>query len=105
MLTPNGQKEYFAITDYDLKLYAKAEQQLRTRENGYPVVRITPGSNTDQALSYNYEYWHEFFNARQLLCLSILAERIKGIRERALRDLFVCLFSGVLEFNNMFSSF
>src|SRR5712672_2493696 len=45
------------------------------------------------------------FNARQLLCLSILADRIRTISDLAIRDLFVCLFSGTLEFNNMFASY
>src|SRR5437879_9792772 len=45
------------------------------------------------------------FNARQLLCLSLLAERLRAIPNEGLRDLFACLFSGTLEFNNMFTSF
>lgn len=45
------------------------------------------------------------FNARQLLCLSILSARIKDITDPIIRDLFTCLFSGALEFNNMFTSF
>ncbi len=45
------------------------------------------------------------FNDRQLLCLSVLAERIRAIEDERMRDLFACLFSGVLEFNNMFATF
>lgn len=45
------------------------------------------------------------FNERQLLCLDILADRIRSINGKPLRDLFICLFSGVLEFNNMFASY
>src|SRR5437879_13899112 len=45
------------------------------------------------------------FNARQLLCLSLLAERLRAIPNEGLRDLFACLFSGTLEFNNMFASY
>jgi hypothetical protein len=45
------------------------------------------------------------FNARQLLCLSILADRIRQIPDPILRDLFTCLMSGTLEFNNMFASY
>ena len=44
------------------------------------------------------------FNDRQLLCLGILADRIRSIESETMRDLFTCLFSGVLEFNNMFAS-
>jgi adenine-specific DNA methylase len=105
LLLPDGSKAYHPITDQDRKLYAKAECALAKRENPYPVVAIEPGYNTNQALGYNYRHWHEMFNARQLLCLSILADRIRDILDPVLRDLFTCLFSGALEFNNMFASY
>lgn len=105
LLLPDGSKAYYPITDQDRQLYAKAECALAKRENPYPVVAIEPGYNTNQALGYNYRHWHEMFNARQLLCLSILADRIRNIPDPVLRDLFTCLFSGALEFNNMFASY
>ena len=105
VLLPDGKKTYQAITDEDRKLFAKAERELALRTNPYPIVAIEPGYNTNQALGYNYRHWHEMFNARQLLCLSMLADRIREIPEPVLRDLFTCLFSGALEFNNMFASY
>ena len=105
VLLPDGSKAYLPITDEDRALYAKAELALSKRKNAYPVVSIQPGYNTNQVIGYNYHYWHEMFNARQLLCLSILSERIRKIPDPALRDLFTCLFSGALEFNNMFASY
>jgi len=105
VLMPNGNKIYAAATDDDRKSYAFAEKELESRPNTYPIARIEAGYNTNQALGYNYRYWHEMFNARQLLCLSLLAERIREIQEPALRELFTCLFSGVLEFNNLFTSY
>ena len=75
------------------------------RIDAYPVVAIAPGYNTNQVLGYNYRYWHEMFNDRQLLCLSMLTERIRALDALNLRELFACLFSGALEFNNMFTSF
>lgn len=105
VLLPDGSKAYHSITDEDRALYAKAERELAKRKNAYPVVGIEPGYNTNQALGYNYRHWHEMFNERQLLCLSILAERIRDIPDPVLRDLFTCLFSGALEFNNMFASY
>lgn len=105
VLLPDGSKAYHPITDEDRALYAKAERALAKRKNAYPVIAIEPGYNTNQALGYNYRHWHEMFNARQLLCLSILAERIRDIPDSVLRDLFTCLFSGALEFNNMFASY
>lgn len=105
VLLPDGSKLYVRSTDDDRALYEAAENALRARDNPYPIVPIAPGYNTNQALGYNYRYWHEMFNARQLLCLSILAERIRTISDPGVRDLFVCLLSGTLEFNNMFASY
>lgn len=105
VLMPDGSKAYQPITDEDRDLFVMAEHRLGKRKNAYPVVAIEPGYNTNQALNYNYHHWHEMFNARQLLCLSILAERIREIPDPVLRDLFTCLFSGALEFNNMFASY
>lgn len=105
VLLPDGKKAYHPATNEDRALYAKAERALAKRKNAFPVVAIEPGYNTNQALGYNYRHWHEMFNARQLLCLSILADRIRAIPDSVLRELFTCLFSGALEFNNMFASY
>lgn len=105
VLTQDGKKTYVRATDEDRQAYARAEKELAERPNAYPIVAIEPGYNTNQALGYNYRYWHEMFNARQLLCLSKLAERIREIEDPVLRDLFACLFSGALEFNNLFTSY
>jgi putative DNA methylase len=105
VLTPEGNKEYLATDDFDRALYVDAESALSQRERPYPVVKLEEGYNTNQAIKGGYLHWHEFFNARQLLCLSILADGIRAIGDRATRELFTCLFSGALEFNNMFASF
>jgi adenine-specific DNA methylase len=105
VLTATGEKVYLPADDYDRALYDRAASELRKRADAYPVVAIAPGYNTNQALNYCYRHWHEFFNERQLLCLSLLAERIKGTRDDRQRAVFCCLFSGTLEFNNMFASF
>ena len=105
VLLGDGTKQYQRITDFDRALYEKATADLARRPNAFPVVPITSGHNTNQAIGYNYLYWHQMFNDRQLLCLSMLGSRIQKIEEPALRDLFMCLFSGALEFNNMFASY
>ena len=105
VLKPDGSKAYMPATDQDWALYDEAQDALNKRENAFPVVAINPGYNTNQALGYNYRHWHEMFNDRQLLCLSILADRIGQIDDSTLRELFACLLSGALEFNNMFASY
>ncbi|HEY8598607.1 MAG TPA: hypothetical protein VIL85_09265 [Thermomicrobiales bacterium] len=105
VLLVNKTKAYQRITPWDQALYEEAVGALAQRPDAHPIVAIAPGNNTNQVLNYHYTYWHEMFNARQLLCLSMLAERIRMIDDRSVRDLFICLFSGTLEFNNMFASF
>ncbi len=105
VLLPDGRKQYMAVNESDQELYLKASEVLAQRSDAYPVVGLEPGYNTNQVLRYNYRYWHEMFNDRQLLCLSILAERIRKVPDPALKNLFTCLFSGALEFNNMFASY
>jgi adenine-specific DNA methylase len=105
VLMSDGTKEYHEVTEADRSLYESATDLLKERSKPFPIVSIEPGQNTNQALGYNYRAWHEMFNDRQLLCLSILAERIKKIEDQSVRELFTCLFSGALEFNNMFASY
>ena len=104
-LLGNGRKEYVRIDDFDIALYEQAKQKLRTTAGHYPVVGINPGYNTNQVLNYSYTHWHEMFNDRQLLCLGMLASAIRDIQDRNMRDAMACLFSGTLEFNNMFASY
>lgn len=105
VLTSMGEKVYLRADEEDRALYARAEQELRARKNAFPEARLSPGHNTNQALNYCYTHWYQMFGARQLLCLSILAERIKEIPGEQERGVFSCLFSGLLEFNNLFTSY
>lgn len=105
VLTSEGEKVYLPADHFDIDLYENAKSANAKRGQQYPLERIEPGYNTDQVLNYGYRHWHEMFNDRQLLCLSLLSERIAAIPETNMRDLFACLFSGMLEFNNMFASF
>ena len=105
ILTPDGKKEYHQVNEYDQALYRKAVADLEDSPFAIPLGTIEPGYNTNQVLNYGFRVWHNMFNARQLLCISTLANRIKRIDDAPLRDAFTCLFSGVLEFNNMFASY
>lgn len=105
VLLADGTKEYHKISRADQDLYKKASDVLKNRKDPFPITSIKPGYNTNQILNYNYCAWHEMFNDRQLLCLSILSERIQKIKDQTIKELFTCLFSGTLEFNNMFASY
>ena len=105
VLTNDGDKEYHPINGYDEALYRKAAADFERSPYRLPQGRIEPGYNTDQVLNYGFRAWSQMFNARQLLCISTLASRIKKIDDAKLKDAFTCLFSGMLEFNNMFASY
>ncbi len=105
VLTTSGEKRYLPADDFDHKLYQEATVALKARGSRFPEGELKPGYNTNQTINYGYRCWREMFNDRQLLCLDILADRIRSINSEPLRDLFVCLFSGALEFNNMFASY
>ena len=104
VLTTEGEKRYLPADDVDRERYQEAVAALRAGEDNGPEGVLKPGYNTDQAINYGYRSWRDMFNDRQLLCLGKLADRIRSIENEPTRDLFVCLFSGVLEFNNMFAS-
>lgn len=105
ILLNNGRKEYLSITQYDLDLYKTAQNRLNELNPALPHVKIKPGYNTQQVLNYGYQYWDQMFNDRQLLALSILAAGIKNLPGCSERDVLMLLFSGLLEFNNMFASY
>ena len=105
VLTPRGEKIYLPADEQDLQSYRRAEEMLSEVWDYIPQTRIKPGYNTNQVLNYNYRHWHEMFNARQLVSISLLVREIRRITDRRLRMLFAFLLSGTLEFNNMFCSF
>ena len=106
-LNENGEKVYIKPTQYDHDLLKDAKERLAAiaSELPLPTMDVRPGYNTNQARGYNYNHWRDFFNSRQLLCLGLLLKRILKIEDKVIRDHFVCLFSGTLEFNNLFCSF
>ena len=105
ILTTDGQKRYASINAFDDALAKHIEQEFTSIRSSFPQIEITPGYNTNQILKHNYRFWHELFSDRQLLCIHHLREAIRQIDHADHRLLFACLFSGVLEFNNLFASF
>lgn len=105
VLRADGTKEYLPVTEGDYRLFQEAQD--RFAESGLPVPRvpIADGYNTRQVLNYGYRTWDQMFNDRQLLALGILAQSVRDLPAGNARDLLAVLFSGVLEFNNMFASY
>lgn len=109
VLDSNGRKHYLPAEAFDRRLYDRARKELASLEKAggllVPSGALAAGRNTTQAMRYGYLRWRDMFNARQLLCLHWLGARIARIEDRPMRELFTCLWSGVLEFNNMFVSY
>ncbi len=109
VITQHGEKRYLRITDEDREAYSECERRLEIEESTglirLPTAVLSDGFNTRQALGYNFREWRHFFNARQLLALGRLQAAIARIERVQVRDALLVLFSGVLEFNNMFASY
>lgn len=109
LLTSRGEKRYLAITPQDIAAYRACslllDEEVRKGSIHLPEAILTDGFNTRQALNYNYHRWRDFFNDRQLLALGWLQSAIMALEPEAERDALLALFSGLLEFNNMFATY
>jgi putative DNA methylase len=105
VLRSDGSKEYLPATEANLAAYRRASKRLKDLAPPLPSFPIPDGYNTRQILNYGYRHWHELFNDRQLLALTKLAAAIRDLPEGAAREALAVLFSGTLEFNNMFASY
>jgi adenine-specific DNA methylase len=105
VLSQNGAKSYEPITPFDLELFAEAASELSRRDLPLPTAEIASGYNTNQVRNYCYTSWRDMFNDRQLLCLGTLKEAILTLQDPGSQAALLCLFSGCLEFNNMFASY
>jgi adenine-specific DNA methylase len=108
VLGTGGRKRYESIDDFDRELYIESAQLLCEQEEQLLVPQggLEPGENTKQALRWGYREWRQFFNARQLYSLGLIGAAIRDLDcGEAEREALAALFSGTLEFNNLFCSF
>ncbi len=109
ILSKEGSKIYLPTTKEDDERYQVCGEMLKKEvKQGsirLPELNLSDGYNTKQAMRYNYTSWRDFFNDRQLLALGLLQQAISEISDVSVRDVFLTIFSGLLEFNNMFVSY
>ena len=109
ILTTEGRKEYLPVSEEDLSAYRECSRILRDEVKcgrvQLPNLRLAHGYNTRQAMRYNFRAWADFFNDRQLLALGWLRAAITNIANEPARKALMTLFSGALEFNNLFASY
>jgi putative DNA methylase len=105
-LCPACGKGYKQPDARDLAAYEQIKGRFQTQRDRllYPRTPIRPGYNTDQMINYNYRFWWQMFNERQLLGLSMLLDAILRLEDHTVKEFMLLLFSGTLEFNNMFCS-
>lgn len=105
VLRHDGIKEYLPALKEDFAAFADASDRLAALDPPLPRTPVVDGFNTRQILNYGYREWHQLFNDRQLLSLATLAGAIRDLPAGPEREALAVLFSGVLEFNNMFASY
>ena len=101
-------KRYTSIDTFDDDLYSVASQSLsqaRAQSIMQPSGDLEDGYNTRQAMRWGFRKWEQFFNARQLYCLGLIGQAVHSLKASPEREALCALFSGTLEFNNMFCSF
>lgn len=109
VLTADGKKMYLRVSEEDALAYRECSSRLQEEVKAgrivLPSLTLADGYNTRQALAYGFTCWRDFFNDRQLLALGYLRNAVMKIRDVPTRNALLTLFSGVLEFNNMFTSY
>lgn len=109
VLTDGGEKQYLRATQEDHADYHTAskqlEKELRNGSLALPDLALADGYNTRQAMGYCFTHWRDFFNDRQLLALGWLRAAITELSDESTRAVMLTLFSGLLEFNNLFTSY
>jgi putative DNA methylase len=109
LLTVEGNKEYLPATVEDQEAYRACSRLLHEEiEAGtlkLPDLALENGYNTRQAMNYGFKNWRDFFNDRHLLTLGWLHAAIAKITDQSTRRAMMTLFSGTLEFNNLFASY
>jgi putative DNA methylase len=105
------QRSFYPVTEYDKSLIERTSLDLKKRIGPSDFLewipsRYIPKENRSdyRLLKYGYSYYHELFNNRQLLHLSLLAEAIDKLDE-PVRKAMVIAFSDHLTTNCMMASY
>lgn len=104
----DDKKSYKEVDLFDLELYEEAARRLSLADDRQiitPVGHLEDGYNTIQAKRWGFNTWKQFFNARQMYSLGLLGAAVRDLEESAEREALCTLFSGTLEFNNLFCSY
>ncbi len=90
-----------ALFDQARAAFSASDVALPTRAIQYGEAGRYPASSGTALKAHGFRYWHEFFNERQLLCISRLRDAIAGVEDVNLREFLWLAWSDVLNFNNL----
>ncbi len=87
----------------DLKKYQEVSDRFENSKDSllFPKERIQTSESDKRPVNHGYRYFHQLFNARQLLSLSTLLKEIMKIRNLSTREFLLLAFSASLETNNL----
>lgn len=107
-ISVDGERAYESISPWDIELYNECTRLVARipSQSVLPSGKLAEGQNTGQAIKWNFKEWPDFFNDRQIYSLSLIATAIRDLPvQNPEREALAALFSGTLEFNNLFCSF
>ncbi len=105
---PYARRGYKRTSAEDRALFEEARAEFGRRKDELPFPRQkipTEGRSDPRPVNYGYEYWHQMFNARQLLCLGMLLDAVLHIPDANIRELFVMTLSDAVNANNFFCKY
>lgn len=87
----------------DLNKFQEIQEKFeKTRDTLlFPKEQIQTSESDKRPVNHGYMYFHQLFNARQLLSLSLLIKEIMEIRDISTREFLLLAFSACLETNNL----
>jgi adenine-specific DNA methylase len=96
------------VDEQDRQLWNRTQNEFAQRQDSllFPRQAIpTAGRSDPRPVNHGYTHFWQMFNARQLLCLSILLENILLLPDKNIRELMLAAFSDSLNTNNMFCKY
>jgi adenine-specific DNA methylase len=102
-----NERGYKKTDEYDHKLFSSAKEKFEKLRDDLllPRQKILAGEKAREPLNYNYKYFYQMFNERQLLCLSMLLEEILKIEDENVKEFMILTFSDCVRSNNMFCTY
>nr|MDO8080813.1 DUF1156 domain-containing protein [Candidatus Freyarchaeota archaeon] len=100
-------RAYKKPDDFDIELYQSAKDEFLQRKDSllFPKQKIPDGKEVRRLFGYHYRYFSQFFNERQLLCISELLHAILEIEDENAKEFFLLTLSDCLDYNNMFARY